>query len=87
MVQDYSCLNCRSIKNTLNTNRISYDVLYTNDKRFETILKKLDISKRDIVVPTIISVKEGKADTILVNIEKIDDLESFIEYNNLSNLN
>lgn len=87
LVQDYSCLNCRSIKNTLNTNRISYDVLYTNDKRFETILKKLDISKRDIVVPTIISVKEGKADTILVNIEKIDDLESFIEYNNLSNLN
>ena len=87
LVQDLKCNNCRSIKNELNQNLLSYHVLYTNDKRYEIILKKLEISKRDIEVPTVISVKEGKADAILVNVEEIDDLNTFIEYNNLSNLN
>ena len=84
-IQKRDCSQCSTLKKALNQEMISYDVLYSNtDKRYQTILKKLSLSERDIVEPSLLYIKEGIVQSILVDIQKKDDLKDFIEYNSLS---
>jgi len=86
LVHTSKCNNCWEIKKNLLLKTLFYeDINSDNDKRYNSILKKLNLSKNDIVEPTIIYVEKGKVNSILVNIQNIDDLEEFLEYNNLSN--
>jgi len=86
LVQKNKCDNCREIKKVLRENTVYYDVLNTTtEKQYSTILKVMGIEKSDIVEPSIVLIKEGVVDSILVDIQKMDDLKDFIEYNNLSN--
>ncbi len=76
--------NRNEIKKCLNENNVSYKIVYKNRERyFDDFLLKLDLEEKDIVVPTIIYIKDQKANSILVDIKDIDDLYSFLEYNNL----
>ncbi len=76
--------NRNEIKKCLNENNVSYQIVYKNRERyFDDFLLKLDLEEKDIVVPTIIYIKDQKANSILVDIKDIDDLYSFLEYNNL----
>ena len=76
--------NRNEIKKCLNENNVSYEIVYKNRERyFDDFLLKLDLEEKDIVVPTIIYIKDQKANSILVDIKDIDDLYSFLEYNNL----
>lgn len=86
LVHKSKCDSCWDIKKTLIKHIIFYDTVNSdNDKRYQSILKKLDLSEQDIEEPTIINVEKGKVVSLLVNIQNVDDLEEFLEYNNLTN--
>lgn len=82
LIRNQECDNCKRIKRNLREHDIFYDELYSDkDKRYHTILNKLSLSEKDIVEPSLLYIKEGKVIAILVDIENLDDLEDFIEYN------
>lgn len=86
LVHKSKCDSCWDIKKTLIKHILFYDTVNSdNDKRYQSILKKLDLSEQDIEEPTIINVEKGKVVSLLVNIQNVDDLEEFLEYNNLTN--
>ena len=86
LVHKSKCQNCWDIKKTLLKHVLFYDTINSdNDKRYQSILKKLELNEKDIVEPTIINVEKGKVVSLLVDIKNIDDLEEFLEYNNLTN--
>ena len=74
--------NTSKIKNIIKKYNIDYAVVNQSKERyFDDFLRKLSISESDIVVPTIIYVEEGKVNSILVNVEDLDELQTFLEYN------
>ena len=86
LVHKSKCDKCWDIKKTLLKHILFYDTVNSdNDKRYQSILKKLELSDKDIVEPTIINVEKGKVVSLLVDIKNVDDLEEFLEYNNLTN--
>ena len=85
-IHQTKCDNCREIKKKLNSHMIYFDEINSNtEKRYQTILRRLNISSKDIVEPSILIIEKGNVVSILVDIQNMDDLEEFIEYNNLSN--
>ena len=77
--------NTKEIKKELKNNNISYEIIYRDRERyFNDFLKKVQLEETDIVEPTIIYIENKEVVSILVDIKNIDDLKSFIEYNNLS---
>lgn len=86
LVHKSKCNTCFDIKTTLLKHVIFYNTINSdNDKRYQSILKKLELTEQDIKEPTIIYVEKGKVVSLLVDIKNVDDLESFLEYNNLTN--
>ena len=86
LVRKNKCSKCSSIEKVLKDNKIDYYVLNSNnDKRKDIIYKKINITNIDIVEPSIIYIKDGNLNSILVDIKKISDLNSFLEYNSLTN--
>ena len=74
--------NTKEIKNTLKKKNIKVEVVNKDKERyFNDFLRKLSITEKDIVEPTLIIVKEGKVTAILVEIKDLDELNSFLEYN------
>lgn len=87
LVRDKDCKNCKEITDLLKRREIKYYTLNVDkNRRSDLIIDKLDIPKSDIVEPTLINIKEGKVYSILIDIKKMDDLNGFIEYNNLANM-
>jgi len=77
--------NTKEIKNELKNNNISYEIIYRDRERyFNDFLKKVQLEEKDIVEPTIIYIENKEVVSILVDIKNIDEIKSFIEYNNLS---
>ena len=77
--------NTKEIKNELKNNNISYEIIYRDRERyFYDFLKKVQLEEKDIVEPTIIYIENKEVVSILVDIKNIDEIKSFIEYNNLS---
>ena len=82
LVIEKNTKNTKSIKNTLKKYNVDYSIVYKDKERYYTdFLRKLSLSEKDIEVPTVIYVKEGEAQSILVNIEDLDELKTFLEYN------
>ena len=80
------CSNCDDIEAILKDNSINFVVFNTDTERYiNTNLELLNLSRSDIVEPTIVYIKEGKVYSTLVNIKKNNDLNEYLEYNNLSN--
>lgn len=85
LVIENKCSKCSEIKKTLNSEKVDYIVLNIDkDKYYNTILKKLEITKNDIKVPSLIYVKDKKVYSILVDINE-EELKGFIDNYNLSN--
>ena len=86
LIRNKNCSKCNDIKKVLKNNDIRYyTLIIDNNRRSDIIIRKLDIPKNDIVVPMIVNIKDGKPYSLIVDIKKIDDLNEFIEYNNLTN--
>lgn len=86
LIRGKDCSKCKDIKNEFKKDGIRYYTLNVDkNKRSDIIIRKLDISKNDIVTPMVINIKDGKPYSLIVDIKKMDDLNEFIEYNNLTN--
>ena len=66
-----------------NKNYVYEDLDSTDEARYKKVLYKLDISSDDIKEPTIIYVSEGKIYSSLVNVEDMENFETYIS--NLEN--
>ena len=64
-------------------NYVYEDLDSTDEVRYKKVLYKLDISSDDIEEPTIIYVSEGKIYSSLVNVEDMENFETYIS--NLEN--
>ena len=85
LVLDTNTKNKKEIQKCLRENNVTYEIVYRDRERyFDDFLLKLDLEEKDIVVPCILYVQDQKVNTILVDIKDMDELYSFIEYNNLS---
>ena len=74
--------NLKEIKKTLKENNISYEVVQKDGERyFDDFLKKISLTEKDIITPTLIVIEKKQASAILVDIKNIDELNSFLEYN------
>ena len=63
---------------------IIFEEIKTDSERYyDTIIHKLEISKKDIVEPTLMYIEDGKQKSNLVNINDEDDIILYLEYNNL----
>lgn len=86
LVRKSDCKKCGSIEKELKKSNVKYFVLNTdNDKRRDIIFKKMNITSSDIEEPSVVYVKDGGVYSILVDIQKINDLNKYLEYNNLTN--
>ena len=68
------------IKEVLKDKNITYEIINTSTTRYyDTVLSKLDISRDDIVEPTIIYIENGIVSSLLVEINDEEVLESYID--------
>ena len=78
------CSYCNNAKIILKNNNIIFEEIKTDSERYyDTIIHKLEISKKDIVEPTLMYIEDGKQISNLVNINDEDDIILYLEYNNL----
>ena len=77
--------NKRDIESVLKENNISYEVVNRDKERyFEDFLQKLNLEEQDIIPPTILYIEKQEVNAMLIEVKELDELNSFIEYNNLS---
>lgn len=80
------CKNCKKIEKELKDNNLYYIVWNVDSDRYiKTNLGLLDLNRNDIVLPTVAYIHKGKVYSTLVDIKKIDDLVTYLEYNKLTN--
>lgn len=85
LVTENDCTNCKKIENELNDLLVEYTLINPNKvNEYEDLLKVLDISKDDIIPPTIIYVKEEKIVATLVEIDDTEELSLFVDNYQLS---
>ena len=61
-------------------NRIEYTKLNkSTDSNYDTILRKLEVSKEDIKVPSLLLIEEGKLYSYLNNVKVNEELSLFID--------
>ncbi len=84
LVVQNKCPKCNEIKKILRNNNIDYVILNIDkDKYYNTILKKLEMTKKDITVPSLIYVKDKKVYATLVDISE-EELLGFIDNYNMT---
>ena len=77
--------NKKEIEKVLKNKEIVYTIVNKDvELHYNDFLKKISITNEDIIEPTLIYIEEKKANSILVDIKKIDDLKDFLEYNKKS---
>ncbi len=81
------CDYCKETKEILKDNNIKFEEVKTDSERYYgTIIHKLEISRNDIVEPTVMIVEKGKLRSSLVNINNKSELEGYLENYNLSSM-
>jgi glutaredoxin len=85
---DESCrkTTCKSIEKYLKKLNVDYEVInIDSDSDYSIILRKLDITEKEISVPTLMYIENGSLNSTLVDISTEEEISSFVSYNNLSN--
>lgn len=78
------CNYCKETKEVLKDNNINFEEVKTDSERYYgTIIRKLEISKNDIVEPTVMIIKKGKQKSSLVDINNKNELELYLKNYNL----
>lgn len=81
------CEYCNETKKILKDNNIKYEEVKTDSERYyDTIIHELEISKKDIVEPTIMYIENGKLNSSLVGINNKKDLKLYIDNYDLSSV-
>lgn len=86
LVVENKCNECKKNKNTLNDLNVNYYILNKDRERdYGTILKKLNLQEKEIIVPTLIYINEGNTYAYINNIKNGKEIREFIKENNISN--
>lgn len=84
LIVEEKCENCQSIKDALKNNKVPYTLINKDrEDSFQEVLRKIDMSEKDIAPPTLIYIVEGKLYSSLVN-PSSNELEVYIDTNELS---
>lgn len=83
-VDNNDCTNCNEIKNYLDKEGVSYDVLMEGTKDTENIFDSYNILYDESISPAVIYVEKGEMVANLVNINSTEELSLFIENYNLN---
>ena len=76
--------NCNKHKEYLNNEQIKYTLINRDrDSSYNDILKKIDVSRQDVIPPTIIYIENGELVTSLVDIASNEDIAELVENYNL----
>ena len=79
-----NCDNCNKHKEYLNNEQIKYTLINRDrDSSYNDILKKIDVSRQDVISPTIIYIENGELVTSLVDIASNEDIAELVENYNL----
>ncbi len=74
--------NKKQIENTLKDRNVKYEIIDSEKERYyKTFLQKVSLTENDIIEPTVIIIKKGKVKSTLVDIKKIEELNSFLDFN------
>ncbi|MBR2997781.1 MAG: hypothetical protein IKF37_01730 [Bacilli bacterium] len=72
--------NIKELEDYFSSNRIEYSKLNNStDYNYDTILRKIDVSKNDIKEPALLLIEEGKLYSHLNNIKVNEELSLFID--------
>lgn len=82
LITEKDCIRCKEIKEIMKDKEVLYyelnfDKTTIND--YKRILRKIKISENDIVIPTLIYIKDGNLKSSLVDIKDKNELLSYLE--------
>lgn len=84
LIVEDKCNRCNKSKEVLNEINVNYFVLNkSRDREYNTIIRKLDIDK-NIEIPSMIYVDEGKVYAYIYNIKNKKEITDFVENYNLN---
>lgn len=76
------CKLCDEVNDYLKDKDVKFTTInIDHDDYYEMVLKKLDLSKENIVVPSLIYVEDGKLYSSMVDINDKEQIDSFIRFN------
>ncbi len=81
LITEKNCSKCKTMKELLKQENVEYkEVVMNKDKNFENIRIKANLSKDDIIPPTIVYMKKKKVTATLVDGDETDVLEFIHNY-------
>lgn len=79
LVEKVDCDTCKDIENIIDSYGVKYYKLNSqSDRSYLTIIYKMGITRKDIVEPTLVYIKEGKYYASLPSVNSAEDIKSFL---------
>lgn len=79
-ITEEDCSNCKKIKKELDNKEIEYEELNKDtNKDYKTIIRKIGLNNSKLYTPTLVYVVKGKAESYIVKIKNVEELNEYIE--------
>jgi len=79
-ITEKDCSNCKKIKKELDNKEIEYEELNKDtNKDYKTIIRKIGLNNSKLYTPTLVYVVKGKAESYIVKIKNVEELNEYIE--------
>lgn len=83
LIDDNSCNTCERIKEILKEAKVSYYEINTEkDGHYKEFLAAISATENEIVVPTLMYIREGQLDSTIVEIKDEEILKAFLTNTN-----
>lgn len=84
LIENKECTKCESVEQILDSRNIPYHILDAdNNDDYWKILERLNLEDKNVVMPTLIYVNNGSLGAYIYGIDNEDDIDEFINLNNL----
>ena len=78
-VTEDRCKNCKVLKQELEDNNINYRVLNkSREKDYNSIISELGLNKSKLIVPALIYINKGNAESFIVDIKSKEEINEFL---------
>lgn len=79
LIDNNDCRNCDGIRKILKEENISYyEINIEKDGHYKEFLESISATENEVVVPTLMYIKEGQLDSTIVEIKDEEILKTFI---------
>lgn len=80
LIYNNSCKKCDEIQKILKNNKVSYyEINIDKDGHYKEFLKSISVTENEVVIPTLMYIKEGMLDSTIVDIKDEEVLNAFLE--------